>query len=128
MLFYCATSVCDARPILNQHFVSVRCLLGSSHCQYAWGMSCFLFATVTQPFVSQTEAYLRALVNYLLLDVVQAYRLSMIWEFALNAALHGLETHIVFLSWLITADERDMSLWNIHGPLLHSGDPMSCVF
>ena len=66
--------------------------------------------------------------NYLLLDVVQVYRLSMIWEFALNAALHGFETHIVLLSWLITADERDMSLWNIHGPLLHSGNLMSRVF
>ena len=52
----------------------------------------------------------------------------MIWEFALNAALHGFETHIVLLSWLITVDERDMSLWNIHGTLLHSGDPMSRVF
>ena len=42
---------------------------------------------VTQPFVFQHKAHMRELVNYLLIDVAQVYRLCMIWELALNAAV-----------------------------------------
>ena len=42
---------------------------------------------VIQQFVSQPKAHLRALVNYLLIDVAQVYVLSLICELALNAAL-----------------------------------------
>ena len=42
---------------------------------------------VTQPFVFQHKAHIRELVNYLLIDVAQVYRLYMIWELALNAAM-----------------------------------------
>ena len=42
---------------------------------------------VTQPFVSQPRAHMRELMNYLLIDVAQVYRLYMIWELALNAAM-----------------------------------------
>ena len=37
--------------------------------------------------LSRPKAHLRALVNYSLIDVAQAYGLSMFWELALNAAL-----------------------------------------
>ena len=40
---------------------------------------------VTQPFVFQHKAHMIELVNYLLKDIAQVYRLYMIWELALNA-------------------------------------------
>ena len=42
---------------------------------------------VTQPFLFQHKAHMRELVNYLLIDVAQVYRLYKIWELALNAAM-----------------------------------------
>ena len=42
---------------------------------------------VTQLFVFQHTAQRRELVNYLLIDVAQVYRLYMIWELALIAAM-----------------------------------------
>ena len=42
---------------------------------------------VTQPSVFQHKAHMRELVNYLPIDVSQLYRLYMIWELALNAAM-----------------------------------------
>ena len=42
---------------------------------------------VTQPFVFQHNAHLRELVNYLLIDVAEVYRLYIIWELALNVAM-----------------------------------------
>ena len=59
---------------------------------------------VTQPFVSQHKAHMRELVNDFLIDVAQVYRVYMISELALNAAMCMYETHIVLLSWLITVD------------------------
>ena len=42
---------------------------------------------VTQPFVFQHKAHMRELVNNLLIDVAQVYRLYTIWKLALNAAM-----------------------------------------
>ena len=42
---------------------------------------------VTQPFVFQDKTHMRELVNYLLIDAPHVYRLYMIWELALNAAM-----------------------------------------
>ena len=42
---------------------------------------------VTQPFLFQHKAHIRELVNYLLIDVAQVYRLYMIWELAFNTAM-----------------------------------------
>ena len=42
---------------------------------------------VTQPFVFQQKAHMRELVNYLLIDVAQVYRLYTIRELALNVAM-----------------------------------------
>ena len=42
---------------------------------------------VTQPFVFLHKTHMRELVNNLLIDVVQVYRLYMIWELALNVAM-----------------------------------------
>ena len=42
---------------------------------------------VTQPFVSQHKADIRELVNYFLIDVAEVYRVYMIWELALIAAM-----------------------------------------
>ena len=50
-------------------------------------VNCFQTPTVTQPFVSQHKSHMREMVNYFLIDVAQLYRLSMIWELALNAAM-----------------------------------------
>ena len=47
----------------------------------------FLDPMVTQPFVFQHKAHMRELVKYLPIDVAQSYRLYMIWELALNAAM-----------------------------------------
>ena len=48
---------------------------------------CFQTPMVTYPFVSQHKAHIREMVNYLLIDVAQVYRVYMIWELALNAAM-----------------------------------------
>ena len=56
---------------------------------------------VTKPFVFQHNAHMRELVNYLLIDVAQVYRLYMICELAPNAVM-GMNA--VLLSWLITVD------------------------
>ena len=50
-------------------------------------VNCFQTPMVTQPFVSQHKAHIRELVNYFLIDVAQVYRVYMIWELALNAAM-----------------------------------------
>ena len=50
-------------------------------------VNCFQTPMVTQPFVSQHKNHIRELVNYFLIDVVQVYRVYMIWELALNAAM-----------------------------------------
>ena len=42
---------------------------------------------VTQAFVSQHKAHIREFVNYFLIDVAQVYRVYMIWELVLNAAM-----------------------------------------
>ena len=42
------------------------------------------------------------MVNYFLIDVARVYRVYMIWELALNAAI-GMK-HIVLLFWLITVN------------------------
>ena len=39
------------------------------------------------PFVFQHKAHVRELVNYLLIDVARVYRLHLIWELALSAAM-----------------------------------------
>ena len=58
---------------------------------------------VTQPFVSQHKDHiLRELMNYFLIDVDQVYRVYMIWELVLYAAM--CIKCIVLLSWLITVD------------------------
>ena len=57
---------------------------------------------VTQLFVSQHKAHIRELVNYFLIDVAQVYRVYIIWELALNAAM--CMKRIVLFSWLITVD------------------------
>ena len=58
---------------------------------------------VTQAFVFHNKPHMRELVNYLLIDVAQVYRLDMIRELALNAAI-GMQRIIVLLSWLITVN------------------------
>ena len=50
-------------------------------------VNCFQIPTVTQPFVSEHKAHMREMVNYLLIDVAQVYRVYMISELALNAAI-----------------------------------------
>ena len=46
---------------------------------------------------------MRALWNYLLINVAQVYRLSMIWELALNAVLRMKHNHrVLYLSRLKT--------------------------
>ena len=47
---------------------------------------------------------MRALVNYLLINVAQVYILCIIWEIALNEALGIKRIIIVLLSWLVTVD------------------------
>ena len=68
---------------LNQHLVSVPCLLG----KLSLSICCFQSPMVTQPFVSQHKNHIRELVNYSLIDVAQVYRFYMIWELALDAAM-----------------------------------------
>ena len=50
-------------------------------------VNCFQIPVLTQPFVSQHKAHMRELVNYFLIDVAQLYKVYMIWELALNAAM-----------------------------------------
>ena len=50
-------------------------------------VNCFHTPTATQRFVSQHKAHMREMVNYFLIDVAQVYRVYMIWELALNAAM-----------------------------------------
>ena len=50
-------------------------------------VNCFQIPMVTQPFVSQHKAHVREMVNYLVIDVAQVYRVYMISELALNAAM-----------------------------------------
>ena len=50
-------------------------------------VNCFQIPTVTQPFVFQYKAHMREMVNYLLIDVAQVYRVYMISELAHNAAM-----------------------------------------
>ena len=50
-------------------------------------VNCFQTPMVTQLFVSQHKAQMGELVNYFLIDVAQVYRVYMIWELALNAAM-----------------------------------------
>ena len=50
-------------------------------------VNCFQTPTVTQPFVSKNKAHMREMVNYFLIDVAPVYRVYMIWELALNAAM-----------------------------------------
>ena len=50
-------------------------------------VSCFQTPMLTQPSVSQHKTHTRELVNYVLIDVAQVYRVYMIWELALNAAM-----------------------------------------
>ena len=50
-----------------------------------------------------TLAHIRELVNYILIDVAQVYRVYMIWELAHYAAM-CMKHIIVLLSWLITVD------------------------
>ena len=47
----------------------------------------FQTPTVAKPLVSQHKAHMRVMVNYFLIDVAQVYRVYMIWELALNAAM-----------------------------------------
>ena len=47
----------------------------------------FLDPMVPQPFVFQHKTHMRESVKYLLIDVVQVYRLYIIWELALNSAM-----------------------------------------
>ena len=78
----------EVTPIPHTHF-SVLCLPGKlslSICKGVSRFSCFFSAKILILYVSQPKAHLRALVNYLLIDVTQVYKLSMIWELALNAA------------------------------------------
>ena len=42
---------------------------------------------VTQLFVFQNKVHIRELVKYLIIDVAQVYKLYMIFELALNAAM-----------------------------------------
>ena len=48
---------------------------------------CSQIPTVTQTFVSQHKAHMREMVNYLLIDDAQVYRVYVISELALNAAM-----------------------------------------
>ena len=50
-------------------------------------VNCSQTPTVTLPFVSQHKSHMREMVNYFLIDVAQLYRLSMIWELAVNEAM-----------------------------------------
>ena len=50
-------------------------------------VNCFQTPTVTQPFVSQHKAHMREMVNYFLIDVAQVYKVYVISELALNAAM-----------------------------------------
>ena len=64
--------------------------------------------------------------NYLLIDVAPVYRLCMICELALNAAM-GMKH-----SFIILTDNCEcgviMALCDDQGPLLHSGTPCRNVF
>ena len=64
-------------PTLNQHLVSVPCWLGKILLSICWR------STVSSP-------HMREMVIYFLIDVAQVYRVYMIWELALNAAM-GME-------------------------------------
>ena len=50
-------------------------------------VNCIQTPMITQPFVSQHKAYIGELLNYFLIDVAQVYRVYMIWELALIAAM-----------------------------------------
>ena len=67
-----------------------------------WGQQ-FLDPHSKINFFTQHKAHMRELVNYLQIDVAQVYRLYMIWELALNAAM-GMKRMILLLSWLISVD------------------------
>ena len=76
------------QPTLNRHLVIVPCWLGELLITVNMlGVNCFQIPTVTQPFVSQHKAHKREMVNYLLIDVAQVYRVYMISELAHNAAM-----------------------------------------
>ena len=69
--------------------MSVPRWLENSHCQDAGGQ---LFPephgnTTINKTVSQHKANIKELVNYFLIDVAQVYRVYMIGELALNAAM-----------------------------------------
>ena len=51
-------------------------------------VNCFQIPTVAQPFVSQYKSHIREMVNYLLLDVAQVYRVYMISELALKGMVN----------------------------------------
>ena len=86
-------------PTLNQHLEECALLAGKALTVNMLEVNCFQNPMVTQPFVSQHKAHIRELVNYFLIDVAQVYRVYMICELALNAAMY--EMHAVLLSWLI---------------------------
>ena len=64
-LYYCYTNVCDAGPTLNQHWVSVQCLLGKPSCQYMRGGQLFRVPAVTKELALKPNAQLRASVELL---------------------------------------------------------------
>ena len=73
-------------PTLTQHLVRVRFGWESSHCQYA------VSPLFPDPHGNTTvcvarQSPIREMVNYFLIVVAQVYRVYMIWELALNAAM-----------------------------------------
>ena len=74
-------------PTLNPTFGECAMLAGKALTVNMMEVNCFQTPMVTQPFVSQPKAHIRELVNYFLIDVSQVYRVYMIWELALNAAM-----------------------------------------
>ena len=97
----------------------------NSHCQYAGGQL-FPDPHGNTTGVSQHKAHIRELVNYFLIDVAQVYRVYMIWEFAINAAMCNTYSIIILAdncgSWVIC--HCGMS----RGHCWILGTPLSSVF
>ena len=78
--------------------------------------------------MSQHKADIREMVNYLLIDVAQVYRVYMIWELALNAAM-GMKR---IYSIIILADNCECGVIchceMSRGHCCILGTTLSCVF
>ena len=95
------------------------------------GGQLFLAPHSNTTFASQPSTHLRALDIFFTPKGRSSISNCYEWE-TYTLFCVGYETHIPLLSCLVhglmTGMWRDMSLWNIHRPLSHSGNRISCIF